>query len=165
MSYLPSSPNIANLADVLAKYPGRGILLYKLLQDIKSSGFPLSKGVHELIVAYTLDLNNYDFCFNAEKKAASENGDREDVVKGQSKTDVGNGNSDEKLKPLLHFIKKLTLTPDQITSKDAQDIFDAGWDEQSFLDSVFLCALVNCVNRVAIGTGIDADASNIRPQS
>ena len=62
MSYLPSSPKLANLADVLAKYPGRGILLYKLLQDFKGSGFSLSSEIRELIVTYTLDLNGCGFC-------------------------------------------------------------------------------------------------------
>jgi len=51
------------------------------------------------------------------------------------KTDIDSANVDEKLKPILHFIKKLTLTPEGITSKDAQHIFDAGWDEQAFLES------------------------------
>ena len=35
-------------------------------------------------------------------------------------------------------------------------IFDAGWDEQAFLESVCLCAIANCMNRFAMGIGTDA---------
>ena len=58
-----------------------------------------------------------------------------EVIIEQLKTDIDSANVDEKLKPILHFIKKLTLTPEGITSKDAQYIFDDGWDEQAFLES------------------------------
>lgn len=50
MSYLPSSPDLANVAGLLTKYPRRGILLFKLLEDIKRSFSPLSKGMRELII-------------------------------------------------------------------------------------------------------------------
>jgi alkylhydroperoxidase family enzyme len=60
---------------------------------------------------------------------------------------------------LLRFVQKLTLTPDQITATDAEPIFAAGWDEQAFLDSIFICAIVNCVNRVVMGVGLDVDYS------
>jgi uncharacterized peroxidase-related enzyme len=158
MSYLPSSPKLANLADVLAKYPGRGILLYKLLQDFKGSGFSLSSEIRELIVTYTLDLNGCGFCQNTHK-AVFAAFDLDANVFGQLSTDIGTANIGKNLKPLLRFVQKLTLTPDQITPTDAQPIFDAGWDEQAFLDSVFLCAIVNCVNRVVMGAGLDVDYS------
>lgn len=154
MSYLPSSSKLANLADVLAKYPGRGILLYKLLQDFKGSGFSLSSGIRELIVTYTLDLNGRVSGLNAHK-AVFAAFDLDGNVLSQLRTDIGSAN----IGPLLCYVQKLTLTPDQITPADAQLIFDAGWDEQAFLDAVFLCAIVNCVNRVVMGTGLDVKNS------
>ncbi|MDD5580935.1 MAG: hypothetical protein PHY16_16875 [Methylobacter sp.] len=158
MSHLPSSPKLVNLADMLAKYPRRGILLYKLLQDIKGNGFSLSSEIRELIVTYTLDLNGCGFCLNTHK-AVFAAFDLDGNVFGQLKTDIDSANIGENLKPLLRFVQKLTLTPDQITLADAQPVFNAGWDEQAFLDSIFICALVNCVNRVVIGAGLGVDYS------
>jgi hypothetical protein len=40
MSYLPSSPDLGTLAGVLTKYPRRGVLLFKLLEDIDRSYSP-----------------------------------------------------------------------------------------------------------------------------
>lgn len=156
MSYLPSSPNLANISGLLSKYPRRGILLFKLLEDIKGSFSPLSQGMRELIIAYTSALNRSEYCYNAHKSLAKELGIDESIY-GQLKSDINSAKVEEKLKPILRFVKKLTLTPDQITQADVKPIFDAGWDERAFLDSVCLCAIVNCMNRFAMGIGIDRD--------
>jgi uncharacterized peroxidase-related enzyme len=141
---------------MLAKYPRRGILLFKLLEDIMSGCSPLSKEIRELIITYISGLNHCEFFYNAHKEKAKELG-IDEAVFDQLHTDISGANVDEKLKPLFHYIKKLTLTPDQITQTDAQRIFDAGWDEQALLDSVGLCAIVNCVNRFVTGIGIDLE--------
>lgn len=73
------------------------------------------------------------------------------------KPDINSINVDEKLNSILNFVNKLTLTPDQITQVDVQLIFDAGWDEQAFLDSVYLCAIANCMNCFITGLGIKAE--------
>jgi uncharacterized peroxidase-related enzyme len=161
MSYLPSSPNIASFSDMLAKYPRRGILLFKLLEDIKSGFSPLSKEMRELIVTYISGLNQCEFFYKAHKEKAKELG-IDEAVFDQLLNEISGSGVDEKLKPLLHFIKKLTLAPDQITQTDAQKIFDAGWDEQALLDSVGLCAVVNCLNRFVTGIGMDLEVPSKR---
>lgn len=155
MSYLPSSPDLTNLAAMLKKYPRRGILLFKLLEDIKSGCSPLTGNMRELIITYTSGLNQCGFCFDTHKAASGQLGIN-DAVFDQLKTDIDSAQVDEKLKPVLRFVKKLTLTPDQITQADTQSIFAAGWDENAFLDVIFLCAITNCLNRFVSGIGIDA---------
>ena len=153
MSYLPSSPDLTNIAAMLGKYPRRGILLFKLLEDIKSTSSPLNRSMRELIIAYTSGLNQCDFCYNTHKAVSEQLGIDEKVF-DQLKADIDSAQVDERLKPVLRYVKKLTLTPDRITQADAQQIFDAGWDENVFLDVIFLCAVVNCMNRFVSGIGI-----------
>ncbi len=150
MSYLPSSPNLNSLAGVLTKYPRRGILLFKLLEDMGRSFSPLSKDSRDLIMTYASALNHCYFDDNGHQGKASGN---HAVLIEQLQTDMDNATVDEQLKPILRFVKKLTLNPGDITSEDAQTIFDAGWDEQAFLESVCLCAIANCMNRFAKGIG------------
>lgn len=157
MSYLPSSPDLENIAGLLAKYPRRGILLFKLLEDIKGSFSPLGKGTRELVIAYTSDLNQSESCYKAHKSLIKELGIDESAY-GQLKSDIDTANVDEKLKPLLRFVKKLTLAPDQITQSDVNLIYEFGWDERALLDTVRLCAVVNCMNRFAMGLGIGKKA-------
>jgi uncharacterized peroxidase-related enzyme len=153
MSYLPSSPDLANIAAMLGKYPRRGILLFKLLEDIKSNSSPLDRSMRELIITYTSGLNQCDFCYNTHKAISEQLGIDEKVF-DQLKTDIDSAQVDERLKSVLRYVKKLTLTPDRITQADAQQIFAAGWDEDVFLDVIFLCAVVNCMNRFVSGIGI-----------
>jgi uncharacterized peroxidase-related enzyme len=157
MSYLPSSPDLENIAGLLAKYPRLGILLFKLMEDIKGSFSPLGKGTRELIIAYTSDLNQSESCYKAHKSLFKELGIDESVY-GQLKSDIDSANVDEKLKPILRFVKKLTLTPDGITQDDVNLIYEVGWDERALLDTVRLCAVVNCMNRFTMGVGIDKKA-------
>lgn len=154
MSYLPSTPNMNTLASVLKKYPRRGILLFKLLEDIDVSFSPLSKTLRELIVTYISALNHCEFCYNTHKANSSALGIQEVIVE-QLKTDIDSANVDEKFKPILRLVKKLTLSPDEISFKDAQSIYEAGWDEQAFLDTVCLSAIANCMNRFVMGIGAD----------
>ena len=159
MSYLPSSPDLENIAGLLAKYPRRGILLFKLLEDIKGSFSPLGKGIRELIIAYTSDLNQSESCYKIRKSLFMELG-IDEFAYYQIKSDIDTANVDEKLKPLLGFVKKLTLTPDQITQADVNLIYEVGWDERALLETVRLCAVVNCMNRFAMGVGIDKKAAH-----
>jgi len=155
MSYLPSSPDLNSLAGILMKYPRRGVLLFKLLEDVGRSFSPLNKDSRELIITYTSALNHCVFSYNSHKDKSAESGSNEVIIE-QLRTDIDSANVDEKLKPVLRFVKKLTLTPGEVTSEDAQSIFDAGWDEQAFLESVCLCAIANCMNRFVRGIGADA---------
>lgn len=158
MSYLPSNPDLSTLASVLKKYPRRGVLLFKLLEDIEKSFSPLSKEYRELIIAYISALNHCDFCYNLHKTKSTASG-LNDVMLEQLKIDIDSANLDANLKPILRFVEKLTLTPDDINPKDAQTIFDAGWDEQAFLDVVCLSAIVNCMNRFVMGIGAETKAA------
>lgn len=151
MSYLPSSPDLGNIAELLAKYPRRGILLFKLLEDIQGGFSPLSKEVRELIIAYTSELNQSGFCYKAYRLLFKEVG----IDESQLKLDIDSAKVDGNLKPILRFVKKLTLMPDEITQHDVNLIYEAGWDERALLDTVRLCAVVNCMNRFALGVGIN----------
>jgi alkylhydroperoxidase family enzyme len=159
MSYLPSSPDMATLADLLAQYPRSGILLWKLLENVKASFSPQDSGMGELLITYISELNQSAFCYQTHQRSAMPLG-VEAVVFGQLKADVDRANVETKLKPILHFVKKLTLAPQLISQADVKAIFEAGWDERCFLDAICLCAVVNGMNRLAIGIGIDKELSD-----
>jgi hypothetical protein len=61
---------------------------------------------------------------------------------------------DEKLRPIFAFVKKLTLTPAQMTQEDADAVFAAGWDERALHDAIEVCALFNFMNRYVEGHGL-----------
>jgi hypothetical protein len=154
MSYSPSSPELVSIKELLAKYPRRGILLFKLLEDIRGDCSPLGKEFAELIVKYITALNGQGYADtpnHAVSKLLA-------TPKHDHRLSGGNfekAESDRKLTSMLRFVKKLTLSPELISAADITRIFAAGWDEHAFLDAVFLCAVVNCMNRCVLGIGID----------
>ncbi|NOT12868.1 MAG: hypothetical protein HOP23_13720 [Methylococcaceae bacterium] len=150
MSYLPSNPELSSIANLLTKYPRRGVLLYKLLEYNESDGSPLNKELRGLIIEYISTLNERDSSnYSVEELASdSQRHSQSDVIKKETKTSW-------KLAPLMVFLKKLTLTPGQINGADVAPIFAAGWSERDFLDLVCLCSVINCIDRLSVGVGFD----------
>jgi alkylhydroperoxidase family enzyme len=154
MSCLTTHPVRLISKELLTKYPRRGILLFKLLEDSKNNSSLLNKGVQEMVIKYVSALNNPDSGVLALEDCQFD-------VDGQDINELLASNKKVKTKamgkqtPILAFLKKLTLTPEQINDADVDPIFAAGWSESDFLDLVCLCSVVNCINRLAIGAGLD----------
>ena len=66
---------------------------------------------------------------------------------------------DEGLKPVLKYVRKLTLTPARMTQADADAVFGAGWDEKAFHFAIMICGMFNLYNRLLEGYGIKNSAA------
>jgi alkylhydroperoxidase family enzyme len=64
--------------------------------------------------------------------------------------------TDSPIKPILHYVKKLTLSPARISPADADAVFAAGWHDRALHDAVRVCALFNMMNRLVEGLGVRA---------
>ncbi len=73
-------------------------------------------------------------------------------------SDLDASDVDEKLKPVLRFVKKLTETPSRMEQSDVDAIFAAGWDEDAYHYAVMICGLFNLMNRVIDGYGVKSTA-------
>lgn len=161
MSFLPSSPELTNLTDVFRQYPRRARLMLLLIDDILRGESPLTVAERELIFAYGSGQNACDFCYHSHRPVAAAFGIDETVF-DELMEDIDTASIDERLKPILHFVRKLTQTPSRMTQADADAIFAAGWDEQAFVDIVSICAIQNFFNRFVDGIGIDVDDETAR---
>jgi alkylhydroperoxidase family enzyme len=66
------------------------------------------------------------------------------------------------MRPVLAFVRKLTLSPDKITAVDVDAIFAAGWDDRALHDAVAICGLFNLMNRLVNGLGVEASEAYTR---
>jgi len=64
---------------------------------------------------------------------------------------------DTKLKPILRFVRKLTLEPYKMVKSDAEAVFAVGWNEEALADAIWICARFNMMNRLSLGHGLEAD--------
>jgi len=56
---------------------------------------------------------------------------------------------DEKLRSMLGFLEKLTLSPGEVALDDGTALRQAGISEQAARDAIYVCALFNIIDRVA----------------
>ena len=116
---------------------------------------PLTVGEREFIAAYCSGLNACRYCTGVHSAVADAFGMSEDVL-GGALEDVDGAGVEERLRPILRYVRTLTLEPTRLTAADAQAVYDAGWDEKALYDAVMTCALFNLMNRMVEGLGITA---------
>lgn len=156
MPYLRHLSEDATAADVFLAYPR----LYRPFADFTQELFrgegPIEIADRELIFAYVSRLNACDYCFGGHSNAAFAFGIDAGIFDALME-DIDATPIAEALKPLLHYVTKLTRTPARMTQADADAVFDAGWDDEALHLAIALCALANYMNRLVDGCGLTAD--------
>ncbi len=59
---------------------------------------------------------------------------------------------------MLTYVRKLTLTPSQVTIDDINRLHDVGFDDRAIHDICAITAYFAFVNRIADGLGVDLEA-------
>ncbi len=157
MTYMTSLPPGAVLLDVFRAYPGIYRPLLEFHQALLRGPSPLSVAERELIAAYVSGLNACGYCHGVHQATAQEFGVAEGTLAALL-DDVATAPVPERMKPLLRYAGKLTLTPAKVTPGDAEAVLAAGWEEQALHDAVAVCGLFNLMNRLVDGLGITAGA-------
>ncbi len=116
----------------------------------------LSPADKEMIAAYVSQLNDSDYCFAGHSRVAVNLGTDEGVF-APLKENIDTAPVPDKMKPLLRFVKIITLTPSSITKEDADAVFAAGWDEQSLHEALCVAARFAMMNRLTMGHGLLVD--------
>jgi uncharacterized peroxidase-related enzyme len=158
MPFLPSLSEDAKLGRIYATDPAYYLPLVEFSEYVMRGASPLSPGERELIAAYTSALNACGFCAGAHAGAAKAFGIGEGVIVALV-DDIDAAPVDERLKPILRYVRKLTETPSRMVQADADAVYDAGWDEQALTHAINVSALFGYFNRVVDGHGLQSDPS------
>lgn len=153
MTIFPSLPDTPQLDSVFRRFPHAAPPLLELHDRLMRDRSPLTVAERELIAAFVSGLNACTYCHGSHVIAAGAFGIDESLFEGLL-ADVATSAVDEKIKPLLRFVAKLTRTPSRITSEDAESVYAAGWDEQALFDAISVCALFSFMNRIVDGSGV-----------
>jgi uncharacterized peroxidase-related enzyme len=156
MSYLNSLPADAKLLQVFQAFPAPARPLLELHEVVLRGDSPFGPGERELIAAYVSGLNDCAYCHGVHTVTAEAFGIPEGVL-AAALEDLDTAPVDERMRPVLAYVGKLTRTPSRVTEADAAAVFAAGWDERALHDAVLVCALFNFMNRMVEGLGIRAD--------
>ncbi len=155
MAFVKSIPEAEeSVSAVMKRYPDQAIPLTELTEIIMRTGScGFSAEQRELIAAFASGANSCTYCFNTHTATAEAFG-VDDGLLGMLLEDLETSPVDGKLKPVLRYVKKLTETPSRMVQADADAIFEAGWDEDSFHFTVMICSLFNLYNRLIVGYGV-----------
>lgn len=144
MPLMPSLPDNASVPHVFERRPDIYAPFTRATQAIMRGPSALSPGERELIGAYVSGLNACQYCHGGHAAAAEAFG-------------IAPGAEPDKLKPVLAYVKKLTLTPSRMTQADADAVYAAGWDERALSDAIAVCCMFNFMNRLVDGHGVKAN--------
>lgn len=156
MSYLKSLPPDATLLQVFHAYPDQARLLLAYHEQVMRGPSPFTVAERELLAAYVSGVNGCAYCHGVHTATAEAFGVPDGLLAALL-AGVDSAPVDERMKPVLRYVDKLTRTPARVTAADADAVLGAGWDEQALHHAVLVCALFNFMNRMVEGLGISAD--------
>lgn len=155
MAHIDSIPSSEeSVTAVMKRYPEQAIPLTQLTDIVMRSGdCSFTPKQRELIAAYASGKNDCTYCYNTHKATAEAFGVPEKLL-DKLLTDLDGSDVDEKLKPVLRFVGKLTEAPSKVVQADVSSVLDAGWSENDFHYAVMICGLFNFYNRLMDGYGV-----------
>ena len=152
MPFFKSLPQDAGPAEVFSAYPEIYGPWAKMSQALMNGPSPLTPGEREMIAAYVVGTASCDYAFAAHSAAAYAWGIEDGLIDALL-VDLETAPVADKFKPLLAFVRKLTLTPKDVAQTDADLVFAAGWDEKALHDAIAVTARMNFMNRLVEGYG------------
>jgi uncharacterized peroxidase-related enzyme len=152
MSFFKSLPEGAGPANVFQAYPEIYRLWSEMSQALMNGPSPLSPGERELILAFAAGAAGCRFVYTAHSAVAYAWGIEEGLL-DRLLEDIESAPVAPKLKPLLAFVRKLTLTPGKMIQGDADAVFAAGWNEKALHDAIAVTARMGFMQRLVEGHG------------
>jgi len=153
MTLLRSLPENPTLADLRSRYADLLDLLRPYAERLMRGPSPFTPAERELIAAYVSGLNSCRYCHGTHTRVAREFGIDVSVFTTLI-DDIDRASVNVRLKPILHYVRKLTESPSRMTPSDAEAVYAAGWNDEALLHAIAVCAYFNNMNRLVEGTGI-----------
>lgn len=152
MPFFKSFPDDAGPRDVFIKYPEVYGSWSKMSQELMNGPSPLSQAERELILAYSAGVGGCTFVFIAHSEVAYARGIEAGLI-DRLLEDLESAPVEERFKPLLAFVRKLMLTPGEMSQADANAVFNAGWNEHALHDAIAITARTAFMQRLIEGHG------------
>ena len=125
MAHLSSTPDDAVLLDVFRAYPETSRPLLDYHEVVMRGPSEFTAGERELIAAYVSGLNACGYCHGVHTVTAEACG----IAAGAAPaavTDLDTAPVDDRMRPVLRYVGKLTRSPSSVTRADADEVLAAG---------------------------------------
>lgn len=126
MPRLRSLPEQPVMRDLYKSQPASCKPLGELTEVAMRGASPFTQGQRELIAAYVSALNACTYCHTTHAGVAAAFGVPQDLFAALL-SDIDSAPVEERIKPILRYARKLTLSPARMTEADAAAVYEAGW--------------------------------------
>lgn len=157
MPFLPSLPDDAGIGHLWSINPDMAKPFNDWGKAIMRGNSPVTAAQREFIAAFVSAINGCDYCYNGHAQIAVNLGADRHALE-EAVADIDSSGVEEHFKPVLHYVKKLTLKPYAMSQADADQIFAAGWCERGLQDIILVACRFNFMNRLSLAHGLDPDA-------
>ena len=154
MPQLRSLPAKPAMRDLYRAYPATTKPLGEFTEAAMRGPSPFTQGQREMIAAYVSGLNACGYCHGTHVAVAAACGVAPDLIRALL-DDLDGAPVEARMKPVLRYARKLTLTPAHMTPDDAAEVYQAGWGDDALYSTVLVTALFNFYNRLAEGVGLE----------
>lgn len=154
MPQLRSLPAKPAMRDLYRAYPATTKPLGEFTEAAMRGPSPFTQGQREMIAAYVSGLNACGYCHGTHVAVAAACGGAPDLIRALL-DDLDGAPVEARMKPVLRYARKLTLTPAHMTPDDAAEVYQAGWGDDALYSTVLVTALFNFYNRLAEGVGLE----------
>ncbi len=152
MPFFKSLPENAGPPNVFTAYPDIYGPWSHMSQALMNGPSPLSPGERELILAYAAGAAGCDFVFVAHAEVAYAWGIERGLLEALL-ADFDAAKLEPRWRALLGFVRKLAVSPAEVTQADADTVFAAGWDEHALHDAIAITARAAFMQRLVQGFG------------
>ena len=153
MPQLRSLPAKPVMRDLYRAYPDTCKPLGQFTEAAMRGPSPFTQGQREMIAAYVSGLNACAYCHGTHLAVTAACGIAPSLVEALL-ADLDGAPVDPRMRPILHYARKLTLSPSRMTPADAAAVYDAGWGDDALYSTVLVTALFNFYNRLVDGVGL-----------
>lgn len=158
MAFFQNLDDHSDITDITFNDRKRLGPLDKASQQIMRGASAFTPVEREIMAAYVSGLNACQFCHGSHKAVAEQFGIQAEVIE-QLIEDVDTAPVKDELKPVFHYLKKLTLTPSKLVISDVDKVKAAGWSEEALQDAILVGCLFSFYNRLLDGHGIKGNAN------
>ena len=153
MPFFKNLDEFSDVTDITFNDRRRFAPMDKFSQELLRGKSAFTLVEREIIAAFVSGLNECNYCQGTHSAVAENFGMDPNLIESLL-VNIDTAEIDNKFKPILQYVKKLTLSPSKMIQADADKVFLAGWSEQALYDAICICCLFNFFNRLLDGHGI-----------
>jgi uncharacterized peroxidase-related enzyme len=152
MPFFKSLPENSGPPAVYTKYPDIYAAWSQMSEALMNGPSPLSKPERELLFAYAAGVAGCTFVYIGHSEVAYASGIERGTLE-KLLEDPTSASAQENLRPLLALVRKLMVTPTEVSQADVDAALAVGWDEHAIHDAIAISARAAFMQRLVQGHG------------